>query len=167
MTRALWLLAALAMLAGCGSGSAGNGRGGGSIHQEALKFAQCMRAHGVSAFPDPDPSGSFTIDGVVNGSSLNPDSPTFTRAIAACRNLEPPGFTGPRVTPDQTAARLAFARCVRENGVPDFPDPTPNSPLVDTNRIPSSARPGGMSALNAAMHKCGAIYAGKLGLNRR
>ncbi len=39
--------------------------------------------------------------------------------------------------------------------MPDFPDPTPNGPLVDTNRIPSAATAGGMSILNAAMQKCG------------
>jgi hypothetical protein len=38
--------------------------------------------------------------------------------------------------------------------VKDFPDPAPDAPLVDTNRIPSSATEGGMSILNAAMQKC-------------
>src|SRR5580700_5118609 len=50
---------------------------------------------------------------------------------------------------------VKFAECMRANGVPDFPDPTPDGPLVDTNRIPSTATPGGMSILNAAMQKCG------------
>ncbi len=49
----------------------------------------------------------------------------------------------------------------------DFPDPTPGAPLVDTNRIPSSARPGGMTVLNAAMQKCGDAFSGKLGLGSR
>jgi hypothetical protein len=126
-----------------------------------------MRAHGVSTFPDPPPSGSFTIDGVANGSSLNTNSPTFTQALAACKNLEPPGFTGVKVTPQQTTARLKFAQCVRDNGVPDFPDPTPNGPLIDTNRIPSAGTAAGMSALHAAMHTCGAIYAAELGVTRQ
>jgi hypothetical protein len=174
--RALWSVAALAtfavMVAGCGNGSAGTGTrtaisGDGStasIHEKALRFAECMRGNGVGNFPDPGASGSFTIDGVVNGSSLDPNSAAFKRAIEACRNLEPPGFVGAGVTPKQEVVRLAFARCVRDHGVPDFPDPTPNGPLVDTNRIPSASTTGGMSALNAAMHTCGAIYAGKLGL---
>lgn len=50
--------------------------------------------------------------------------------------------------------RLEFAKCIRENGVKDFPDPVNGQPLVDTNRIPSSAAPGGMSMLNAAMQAC-------------
>src|SRR5579875_3096072 len=30
--------------------------------QQAVKFAECMRANGVKAFPDPDASGQLTID---------------------------------------------------------------------------------------------------------
>jgi hypothetical protein len=126
-----------------------------------------MRSNGVGAFPDPSGSGGFTIDAVVNGSSLDPNAPAFKQAISACKRLEPAGFTGPKVTSQQTAVRLKFAQCIRVNGVSDFPDPTPNGPLVDTNRIPSANRPGGMSALKAAMHKCGAVYAGELGLPGR
>jgi len=160
MSRNLWPLAILAMLgvlvAGCGNGSAGSSGGSGTaaIHEKAVKFAECMRNSGVSAFPDPGASGSFTIDQVVNGSSLDANSAAFKRAMSACKNLEPPGFTGGKVTPSQRTARLKFAQCIRDNGVPDFPDPAPNGPLIDTNRIPSAATPGGMSALHAAMHKC-------------
>ncbi len=64
-------------------------------------------------------------------------------------------------------AALKFAQCIRENGVEDFPDPVNGQPLVDTNRIPSSATNGGMSILNAAMHKCGALYSGELALRRQ
>ena len=166
---ALALLGLIALVgAGCGSGD-----GGGatttpapagttatvatenvSPHAKAVKFAECMRDNGVSGFPDPDASGSLTLDGVVNGSSVDPESAAWKQAIAACKQLQPPGFTGSKATPEQMSARLRFAQCVRDNGVKDFPDPTEDGPLVDTNRIPSSARPGGMSILNAAMQKC-------------
>jgi hypothetical protein len=142
------------IVAGCGNGSAGTGNSTASIHEKAVKFAECMRTNGVSGFPDPSASGAFTIDQAVNGSSLDPNSAAFKQAMSACKNLEPPGFTGGKVTPSQRTARLKFAQCIRDNGVPDFPDPTPNGPLVDTNRIPSAATPAGMSALNAAMHTC-------------
>jgi hypothetical protein len=162
------------IVAGCGHGAAGTGSssnatGGtestGPTLEKAVKFAECMRANGVSAFPDPGASGSFTIDGVVNGSSLNPNSAAFEQALGACKDLEPPGFTGAKATPEQRAARLEFAQCVRENGVSDFPDPTPNGPLVDTNRIPSAATTGGMSMLKTAMQKCGQ-YASAAGVQK-
>jgi hypothetical protein len=164
MRRTLRPLATLAMLAlivaGCSNAPAGAGssRGGtstGTAHEKVVAFAECMRGNGVSAFPDPDASGELTIDGIANGSSVDTNSAAFTQALDACKDLEPPGFTGSKVTPQQRTARLQFAQCVRENGVPDFPDPTPNGPLVDTNRIPSAATTGGISILNAAMQKCG------------
>jgi hypothetical protein len=44
-----------------------------------LKFAQCMRAHGISNFPDPMPGGGFDIRG-------NTDSPRYRSANQACQS---------------------------------------------------------------------------------
>jgi hypothetical protein len=159
MTRTLWPLAALALIsvivAGCGDGSGGTGNNStATARAMAVKFAECMRNNGVSGFPDPNASGQLTIDAVANGSSIDTNSAAFKQAMSACKNFEPPGFTGPQVTPQLRTARLAFAQCVRDHGVPDFPDPTPNAPLVDTRRTPSANTPAGMSALHAAMSKC-------------
>jgi hypothetical protein len=169
MNRKLWPLGALAVAAMIGAGCSGeNGKGaansGAGGHDQGVKFAQCMRENGVSEFPDPDASGELTIDGVVNGSSLDPDGPAWKQAIAACKDLEPPGFTGTKPSPDEQDVRLEFAQCIRDHGVTDFPDPAIDQPLVDTNRIPSSATEAGMSALNAAMQECGDVYSGELGL---
>jgi hypothetical protein len=142
------------IVAGCGSASAGGGTNGGP-RDRAVKFAECMRNNGVSGFPDPNASGQLTIDAVANGSSIDTNSAAFKQAMNACKDSEPPGFTGPKVTSQLRVARLEFAQCIRDHGVPDFPDPTPNGPLIDTNRIPSANTPAGMSALHAAMHKCG------------
>jgi hypothetical protein len=148
------MLAVVVVGAGCGGTRSSGGNSTATIREKAVKFAECMRANGVSAFPDPDASGELTIDAVANGSSVDTSSAVFEQALGACKDLEPPGFTGAKVTPRQRTARLEFAQCIRANGVPDFPDPTPNGPLVDTNRIPSAATTGGMSILNAAMQKC-------------
>jgi hypothetical protein len=113
-----------------------------------------MRDNGVSQFPDPDASGALTIEDVVNGSSVDPNSATFQQALSACRDLEPAGFTGQKRNAQQQEAALQFAQCIRDNGVKDFPDPAADAPLVDTNRIPSTATDGGMSILHAAMQKC-------------
>jgi hypothetical protein len=149
------------IVAGCSNAPAGSGGNStAATHEKAVKFAECMRANGVSGFPDPDTSGAFTIDAVVNGSSLDPSSAAWKQAIGACKDLEPPGFTGGKRSPEQQKAALKFAQCVRDNGVKDFPDPVNGEPLVDTNRIPSSATKGGMSILNAAMQKCRDFAAG-------
>jgi hypothetical protein len=146
----------------------GIGSGGGSNatnRDQAVKFAECMRKNGVREFPDPDASGDLTIDRIANGSSVDTNSAAFKQAISACKDLQPPGFTGRKRSPEQQQAALKFAQCIRDNGVKDFPDPTPDGPLVDTNRIPSAAGNGGIAAINAAMQKCGefAANAGAVG----
>jgi hypothetical protein len=160
MTRRQWSPAALALVAviGAGCGGSGSNSGGNTTaanQERAVKFAQCMRENGVSQFPDPDASGNLTIDGVLNGSGIDSGGATWQGAIDACKDLQPPGFTGGgERSAGQQEAALRFAQCIRENGVPDFPDPAAGQPLVDTNRIPSAATSDGMSILNAAMHKC-------------
>jgi hypothetical protein len=152
------MLAAVALIvSGCSGSPAGtdSSNSAAAAHEQAMRFAQCMRDNGVSAFPDPDASGTFTIDQIANGSSIDTSSAAFQQALTACKDLEPPGFTGSKRTPQQQANALKFAQCIRENGVPDFPDPTADGPLVDTNRIPSANQPGGMDLLRAAMQKCG------------
>jgi hypothetical protein len=159
---ALALIVMVALISACGSGApaeTGTGSGGGNNNaagaQKAVNFAKCMRNNGVSKFPDPKASGKLTIDAIANGSSLDPSTPAFKQAISACKDLEPAGFMGSKRSPQQQEAALRFAQCMRNNGVPDFPDPTLDSPLVDTNLIPSAATDAGMSLLHAAMHQCG------------
>jgi hypothetical protein len=160
---------------GCSNALAGTGRSGGNNtataqigssggnntaanHQQAVKFAECMRANGVREFPDPDASGTLTIDAIANRSSVDTSSAAFKQAIAACKDLQPAGFIGHKRTAQEQENALKFAQCIRDNGVKDFPDPTPDGPLVDTNRIPSAAG-NGIAAINAAMQKCGDLAA--------
>jgi hypothetical protein len=161
MTRKLRPLAALAMVAligaGCSNDSDGTGTGNDAAanQTQAVKFAECMRDNGVSEFPDPNASEGLTIDGVLNGSSLDPSSAAWKEAIGACRDLQPPGFTGDEhISGEEQERRLEFAQCIRDNGVEDFPDPAKGEPLVNTYRIPSAATERGMSILNAAMQTC-------------
>jgi hypothetical protein len=165
---ALALIATAALITACGSSTptAATVSGGNrATVQKAVTFAGCMRHNGVSDFPDLGP-GKLTIDAIANGSSVDTSSPAFTRALAACKDLEPTGFTGPgKRSPQQISAALRFAQCIRNNGVSDFPDPINGQPLVDTNRIPSSSRPGGIAALNAAMRTC-SRFSEALGIHR-
>jgi hypothetical protein len=167
VTRKLRPLAALATVAligvGCGSaenGSTGTGSSKTATNREkAMKFAECMRDNGVTEFPDPNASGELTIDGLANRSSLDTNSAAFKQAISACRDLEPPGFTGHTRSAQQQKHALEFAQCMRDNGVKDFPDPTRDGPLIDTTRIPSAAGRGARSipGFQAAMQKCTAL----------
>ena len=66
----------------------GNGTQGPSsgANTQQLKFAQCMRSHGVPNFPDPsaNPSGGQQS---VTQYGINPNSPTFQAANQACSSL--------------------------------------------------------------------------------
>ena len=55
-----------------------------------VKFAQCMRSHGVPSFPDPALSGQST-PASGQGAGLNPSSPRFQAAVRACRHVLPAG----------------------------------------------------------------------------
>jgi hypothetical protein len=167
---ALVLVSSLVLIgAGCGSNTTGSASGGSSAgggasyasasngagtqatkREKAVKFAECVRAHGVPHFPDPDATGNFNF-------AVDVSAATFTAAVNACKALQPPGTLSAHRSAKQQSAALRFAACVRANGVPDFPDPVNGQPLINTYRIPSSNTPNGMSILNAATHKCGSI----------
>ena len=164
MRRTLRPLAALAMVAllgvisaGCGSNASpdtgaatSSGTGANTkltARDKAVKFAECIRAHGVSDFPDPNAKNDFEY-----GVSVSPA--VWRQATTACKDLQPPGALSSKRTPKQQSASLRFARCIRDNGVKDFPDPVNGEPVINTYRIPSSNRPGGMTILNAAIQKC-------------
>jgi hypothetical protein len=138
------------------AGSSGGTTTNAANHEQAVKFAECMRDHGVKAFPDPDASGQLTIDGIANGSSLDPNTAAFKQALDACKDLEPAGFTGHKRSAQEQENALKFAQCIRDNGVPDFPDPTPDGPLVNVSGARS--KPG----LPAAMQTCRHFIADQL-----
>jgi hypothetical protein len=124
--------------------------------EKAVKFAECLRANGVPHFPDPDPNGDFTFGVDVSGE-------VWLTAVDACKALKPPGALSSKRTPAEQSASLRFAQCVRDHGVKDFPDPVNGEPLIDTYKIPSSSKPGGMTILNAATNKCGGIVKSSAG----
>ncbi|MEU0568479.1 hypothetical protein ABZ297_24285 [Nonomuraea sp. NPDC005983] len=165
MRRKLRPLAALAMVAligaGCSNASAENGGSGGNKNatnrDKAVRFAECMRENSVRDFPDPNASGEFTY-GIKLGSSLDPRSAVWKKAIGACKDLQPPGFmSGRKASAQEMGARLKFAACMRENGVKDFPDPTENGPLINLQHAQS------IPGFTAAMQKCRDLLQGGLG----
>jgi hypothetical protein len=137
------------LVAGCGGSSPGptvahlfSGRGtslassesGGSspespasLEQAGVAFAECMRASGVPNFPDPKAGGGFLFHA---SAGVNPSSPTFKAAQAKCHKLMPGGGPPSTTNPSpQTLARfLRIARCMRQRGVEDFPDPRTSVP---------------------------------------
>jgi hypothetical protein len=99
--------------------------------QDAVRFARCMRSYGVPNFPDPTSPGEFKLS-LSPSSGGNARSPAFQSAETACQHLLGGG------PPSQSAAErrahivagLAFARCLRSHGLPNFPDPTSSGQIT-------------------------------------
>jgi hypothetical protein len=61
--------------------------------QQMLKFAQCMRSHGVPKFPDPKAGGALALG---TKAGVDPNTPAFQAAQKTCQKLAP---GGPIVSP--------------------------------------------------------------------
>jgi hypothetical protein len=92
---------------------------GGNATQ-ALAFSQCMRAHGVGDFPDPNAQGQIQIGGGPD-SDLSPNNPAFQKAQNACQSKMPKPSPAQQAQALQNA--LKMAQCMRDHGITDFPDP--------------------------------------------
>ncbi len=90
---------------------------------QAVKFAACMRSHGVKDFPSPIISGNQVSIRI--SPALSPKSPRFQSALAGCRSLLPGGpLKGGGITPADQVDYLKAAQCMRSHGIAGFPDPT-------------------------------------------
>jgi hypothetical protein len=127
-------IAAATVIAACGTNSASSSSTGSQLtgaqtrqaEHDAVTFADCMRSHGMSNFPD-SPYGQKHLL-----SSSSARAPAVQSAVAACSHLLPHG--GQSQTPArshvQIDAMVAFARCLRSHGFANFPDPTSSGDLT-------------------------------------
>jgi hypothetical protein len=153
---AAFAVATLALLAAaCGGGpsstkAGSSSNGAGSTNSEQVAFAQCMRSHGVTNYPDPDKSGVIPKESL---QQLGVSSSQFQSAQNACKHFLPNGGNGPDQAQLQQvrALSLRFAQCMRSHGVA-LPDPD------SSGRIPDPASVGidqGSSQFEAANQACG------------
>jgi hypothetical protein len=122
------LAVASVALGACGGGSAedataGTGDRRAEFREAALKFAKCMREHGVD-MPDPKPGEGGRI--MLGGPGMGPeDQPRMEAAQKACQKFlesaRPPEMSAEQEQKFKEQA-LEFARCMREHGI-DMPDP--------------------------------------------
>ncbi|MFI7498080.1 hypothetical protein ACIBVL_06110 [Streptomyces sp. NPDC049687] len=130
------------LLAGCSSDSSDSstenvGTSSNSANkafQQALAYSKCMRENGLSSFPDPkqDSQGRIMLQ---PAEGVDPNSTAYQEAASACQSLNPQGTTGDSAGGQALdPAKVAkWAKCLRENGLPNFQDPqiNGNSMLID------------------------------------
>jgi hypothetical protein len=175
-SRGLVLVAAVAVAviaAGCGgnspssgslSGAAAGAKGGPGA--SAYQFSACMRNHGVTNFPDPKVTTSAGGTSVAIG--INPSisgQPAFSSAQKACQHILGKPGNGSDGTPAQRQARtqalIAFARCLRAHGFPNFPDPDSSGDL-SAEAITKAGINLQTPALLTAGQSCAAVTHGQI-----
>jgi hypothetical protein len=102
-----------------GSGADPSASPGSNNADKAVAYADCMRANGVSDFPDPGSDNSST--GIDMGSA------TFRSARAKCASLSPLPPVDTHATEQQIRQAVESATCMRDHGYPNFPDPVVTS----------------------------------------
>ncbi|MEU6795755.1 hypothetical protein ABZ907_29035 [Nonomuraea wenchangensis] len=117
MTTFKWLGAAflLTSMAACGGGPAAPGPAG--TQGDGVKYAQCMREHGVE-MDDPGVEGGIRLQMPSGGKAV------LEKAQEACKKYAPvtAGKGAGEVPAADQAKFIAYAKCMREHGV-DMPDP--------------------------------------------
>jgi hypothetical protein len=142
----LGLAALTATLSACGDDDGGGGvasAGGDATEsaadggeelsgfEEALAYSECMRDNGVPDFPDPEENGDGGIRlGMPGDGSLDPESEEFQAAEEACKDLTPGPKEGATIDPEAYEAMVAYSECMRDNGVPEFPDPQEGGGII-------------------------------------
>jgi hypothetical protein len=104
-----------------------------------LAYSQCMRAHGITSYPDPNPSGGIAISG---NSGINVNSSQYQAASKACQSK----LGGQQSDAQQIAdypAELKYAHCMQSRGV-DVPDPA--APGTNGSDTQSNSSPGSSGA---------------------
>jgi hypothetical protein len=86
-------------------------------------YAQCIRDNGVPDFPDPDANGQLR-----GPAHEKEGDPKFRAAQEKCRDLAP-GAEHEKTDPATVEQMRKFSQCMRDNGLPDFPDPDANGQL--------------------------------------
>jgi hypothetical protein len=105
----------------------------GDMAEKMRRFAACMREHGID-MPDPEVDGDGRVRVQIGGAGAQagsgtsgggapPDREKLEAAQQACKQYLPNGGEPPKMDPEQVEKARQFAKCMRENGVPNFPDP--------------------------------------------
>jgi len=110
----------------------------------ARKFNQCMKDQGVDtqlnvAVGDSQGGGGpVTVqqsDGPGQGPPVDPKK--VDEAMQKCKQYLPNGGQPPKISAEELEQERKYAKCMRANGVPDFPDPNPDGSI----RIERTAGP--------------------------
>jgi hypothetical protein len=130
-------MAAAFLAAACSSSSpssttsagAPNAGGATSTTAQLVAYTQCMRSHGVPAYPGPGSDGQ--MQKITSGQQVGVGDAQLNTARNACQSLWPYQALTPGQQRQQLADDLKFAQCMRSHGVPTLPDPVATDGRVE------------------------------------
>jgi hypothetical protein len=105
--------------ASASSGTGNSQRDPVKDQENMLKYAQCMRDKGVD-MPDPQMDGGGISMMIPEGT----DKEKVEAAHEQCKQFMPNGGEPMKADPEMQERMRKFSQCMRENGVPEFPDPS-------------------------------------------
>lgn len=166
MRRTAWAVAAAVLalaVAGCGGDSDGGGvaSAGGATggapgaspsaskdnYTAMLEFTECMRGEGIE-MPDPEPGAGVQL-------RFQGGDPKKTEAaMAKCRHLMPNGGEMAKADPERIEKARQYSKCMRDNGVPAFPDPDPETGGIMMRAGPDSGLNPDDPKFQAAQKTC-------------
>ncbi|WP_308467791.1 hypothetical protein [Rathayibacter soli] len=114
------------------------------------KFAACARAHGQPNFPDPQIGSDGQVD-FGSDPTVKAQISAVHDACSAILDKLPASAGGQGYTAADLAKLLKFAKCMRANGVPQWPDPKADGtfPIVGTPLEAEGKSPRIQTALQA------------------
>jgi hypothetical protein len=160
----LLLLAALTPpLAACSSGPTTPPQ---SARAQALRvwqeFASCLRSHGATHVPDPqvDDNGQATWPGLSEAEQQQEQQIVGDACDPILQKLPPQAqpHANNQIANQDLATLRRWAQCMRQNGLPDFPDPSSDGVFS----LPDRYRSGGKAVLQPAETACRDIYNGPM-----
>jgi hypothetical protein len=134
------------------SASAGASTSPADAAEQMRKFAQCMRAQGID-MPDPEVDGNGGIGFTIGGSD-KADPQKVNAAMSKCKQYLPNGGEPPRLDPAQVEQMRQFAKCMREHGIADFPDPGDGGAIQIQGGGPGSDLDPNNPTFKAAQQAC-------------
>ncbi|MFC6079914.1 hypothetical protein [Sphaerisporangium aureirubrum] len=147
--------------AGCGSPAGGGAAAASptpSVDEFTVlkEFSKCVRENGMPSFPDPvrQANGRLSFP-VPEGEGKVPSN----KATEACKSIlrRIPGMKGETIPAAELAKMREFSKCMRDNGLRDWPDPTTEGAFPLSKRLRDLGKRGFVEQLR----KCRSILPGK------
>jgi hypothetical protein len=111
------------------------------------QLARCVRAHGVPGFPDP------VVNPQTGKVDFGPGTPKPSASVLnACKSITdrlPPSEKNGSVTAAELVKLRQLARCMRDNGLRDWPDPDAQGDFPLPKRLVDLGKKGIRTQLDA------------------